>query len=159
MRPFVVHILILTSLIALGVAIFTMEALTPNSGGLIIKFTFTKLYWLAFIGYSIVSTFIVLSIGIFYKIKKEILTKKAVILSHVVPIGLLWIFISLGFHDLIEDAWNNMGTELKYSSEQAEIEQAENKSPPIPPAPSKQILKYDSSGTPVEPDKQTAEGS
>ncbi|MBT8345813.1 MAG: hypothetical protein KJO26_14830 [Deltaproteobacteria bacterium] len=159
MRPFVIHILILTSLIALGIAIFIMEALISSGGGLIQKFAFTKLYWLAFIGYSIFSTFIVLSISIFHKIKKEVLTKKAVILSHVIPIGLLWVFISLGFHDLIEDAWNNRATKLKYSSEKAEIEQAENKRLPIPPAPSKQILKYDSPEKPVEPDKQTAGGS
>ena len=88
MRPFVIHILFLTVLTILGIALLAMEMLSPqNSGGLIKKFTFTKLYWLAFIGYSMVSTFIVLSVGLFHKIRKRTFTQKAAILCHVIPNG------------------------------------------------------------------------
>ena len=157
MRPFVVHLLILTALMALGIALFAMEALTPRSGGLIQKFTITTLYWFAFIGYSLVSTCIVLSVGLFLKIKQEALTQKAVVLSHLIPIGLLWIFISLGFHDLIEDKWDNRAQEPKHSPGRVQGEQTEKKRLPTPPAPSRKILQYDSSAQPVESDKKTSE--
>ncbi|UCD81494.1 MAG: hypothetical protein JSW26_08760 [Desulfobacterales bacterium] len=158
MRPFLIHIFILTSFIILGIALFTMEALSPQSSGwLIKKFTFTKLYWLAFIGYSLASTFIVLSVGLFHKIRKKTFTKKAVILSHVIPLGLLWIFISLGFHDLIQDSWKNRTKKFKHHPQQVQIEQTEKKRPPIPAAPLKKSLNYKASGKPVEPDKQKSE--
>ena len=158
MRPFVIHIIILTSLIILGIALFAMETLSiQNSGWLIKKFTFTKLYWLAFIGYSLVSSFIVLSVGLFHKIRKRSFTKKAVILSHVIPIGLLWIFISVGFHDLIQDAWKNRTKKFKHSPQQVQIEQTEKKRSPIPATPLTKSLKYKASDKPVEPDKQKSE--
>jgi len=158
MRPFVIHIFILTALIILGIALFAMETLsTQTSGWLIKKFTFTKLYWLALIGYSLVSTIIVLSVGFIHKIRKKSFTKKAVILSHVIPIGLLWIFLSLGFHDLIQDAWKNRTKKFKPYPQQVQIEQTEKKRSPIPAAPLKKNLKYKASGKPVEPDKQKSE--
>ena len=139
----------------MGIALFAMETLsTQNSGWLIKKFTFTKLYWLAFIGYSLISTFIVLSVGLFHKIRKRSFTKKAVILSHVIPIGLLWIFINLGFHDLIQDAWKNRTKKLKHDPQQVQIEQTEKKRFPIPATPFPKNLKYKTSDKPVEPDKQ-----
>ena len=142
---------------ALGIALLAMEALIPGSGGLIQKFTVTKLYWLAFIGYSLVSTCIVLSAGLFLKTKKAVLTKKAVILSHLIPVGLLWVFVSLGLHDSIEDAWNDRAEKKKHRLGQVQIEQAEMKKLPTPPAPSRQNLKYQSSARPVEPDTQTSD--
>jgi len=158
MRPFVIHIFILTSLIILGIALFAMETLSPqNSGGLIKRFTFTKLYWLAFIVYSLFSSFIVLSVGLFYRIRKRSFTKKAVILSHVIPIVLLWIFISLGLHDLIQDACKNRTKEFKHTPQQVQIEQTEKKRSPIPATPLRKNLKYKASGKPVEPDKQKSE--
>ena len=158
MRPYVIHILILTSFIILGIALFVMETLTPeSSGGLIRKFTFTKLYWLAFIVYSLVSTFIVLSVGFYHKLKKRSFTPKAVILSHVIPIGLLWIFISLGFHDLIQDAWKNRTKKFKHGPQQVQIEQTEKKRSPIPATPLTKSLKYKAGDKPIEPDKQKSE--
>lgn len=158
MRPFVIHIFILASLIILGIALFAMEMLTTQEGGwLIKKFTFTKLFWLAFIGYSLVSTFIVLSVGLFHKIRKRSFTKKTVILSHVIPIGLLWISISLGFHDLIQDAWKNRTKKFKHRPLPVQIEQGKKERIPIPPAPMTKILKYKAPGKPVEPDKQISE--
>ena len=153
MRPYIIHILILTCLIILGSALFAMEAISPQSSGVLIKkFTFTKLYWLALLGYSVVSTFIVLAVGIFYKIRKRSFTKKAVILSHVIPVGLAWIFISFGFHDLIQDAWKNRRKDFKHTAKEAPHEQAEKKRHPIPATPLPRNLNYKSPGKPVEPD-------
>ena len=155
MRPFVIHIIILSFLIILGIALFAMETVSiQNPGGLIKRFAFTKLYWLAFIVYSLISTFIVLSVCLFYKIKRLSLTKKAVILSHAIPIGLLWIFISLGFHDLIQDAWKNWTKKFKRNPQQVQIEQTKKERPPILSAPLEKNLIYKDSGKPVEPEKQ-----
>jgi hypothetical protein len=155
MRPFIMHLIILTGLIILGISLFTMEALsTQTSGWLIKKYTFTKLYWLGLIGYSLISTFIVLSVGFFYKIKKRSFTKKAVILSHVIPVGLAWIFISLGFHDLIQDAWKNTTNKFKHIPKQDQYEQTEKRRLPIPATPLLKNLPYKAPDKPVEPDKQ-----
>jgi hypothetical protein len=135
-----------------------METLTTQSGGwLIKKFTFTKLYWLAFIGYSLGSTFIVLFVGLFHKIIKRSFTKLAVILSHIIPIALLWIFISLGFHDLIQDAWENRTKKMKHNPQQVQIEQTKKKRISTPLTPLTKISKYKGSGKPVESDQQESE--
>ena len=134
MRPFLVHILILTPLIILGIASFGIEAVETSYDRLGLRYAFTIIYWFALIGYSLLSTFIVLLVGLFYKIKKRSFTKKAVILSHVILIGLLCIFVSLGFYDLIEDAWKNRKN-FKHISRQVQIKQTEKKPFPIPTAP------------------------
>lgn len=158
MRPFIMHIIILTGLIILGITLLSMEALSPEtSGSLIKKYTFTKLYWLGLSGYSLISTFIVLCVGVFYKIKKRFFTKKAVVLSHVIPLGLVWIFISLGFHDLLQNAWKNRIKDFKHIPKQVEYEQSEKKRSPIPATPLSKNLKYKTSDKPVEPDKQKSE--
>jgi hypothetical protein len=158
MRPSLIHSLILTCLIILGIALFAIEALsTQSSAWLIKKFTFTKLYWLAFIVYSLVSTFTVSSVALFYKIKKRSFTKKAVILSHIIPVGLLWIFISLGFHDFIQDACKSRTQKLRHNPQQVQIDETEKKRPPIPATPFSKSLKYKAPGGSVEPDKQKSE--
>jgi len=153
MRPFVVHIFILTTLIILGIASFAIEAVETSYDRLGLRYAFTIFYWFAFIGYSLFSTFIILSVCLFYKIKKKSFTKKAVILSHVILIGLLCIFVSSGFYDLIEDAWKNRN--FFDISQKVQIEQTERKPFPIPTAPVTEKFKYKTpSGKPVEPDKQ-----
>jgi len=135
-----------------------MEALsTQPSGWLIKKYTFTKLYWFGFAGYSLISTFIVLSVDFFNKIKKRHFTKKAVILSHVTLVGLVWIFISLGLHDSIQDAWKKKKIEFRHIPEQVQYEKIEKKRPPIPATPLPNHLKYKTSNQPIEPDEQKSE--
>ena len=155
MLPFIMHIIILTGLITLGIALLIMEALSTQTGGwLIKKFTFTKLYWLGFIVYSLISTFIVLSVGLFYKIKKRSFTKKAVILSHVIPVGLVWIFISFGLHDMIQDVWKNKTKEFKPIQKQIQYKQTNKERFPIPATPLPKKLEYKTSDKPVESDMQ-----
>ena len=158
MRPFFAHIGILSVLIMLGVALLAMEALSPQAiGGLIKKFTFSKLYWMGFILYSLISTVIVLGVGFFHKIKKKAFTAKAVILSHVIPIGLVWIFISFGFHDMIQDAWQNKTKPFRPIQKPIQDEQKERQRLPIPPTPLPKHLKYKTSDIPVEPDTQKSQ--
>ena len=158
MRPSVIHVFILAFFMILGIVLFAMETFSPhNSGGLIKKFTFTKLYFVSFIVYSAVSTCIVLSVFLFHRIRKKSFTKKAVILSHVIPIGLLWICVSLGFHDLIQNAWKNRRQKFRHHPQQVQIERTEKKRPPIPAAPLKKHLKYKPSENAVEADKQKSE--
>ena len=152
MRPFVVHILILTPLIILGIASFAIEAL-DTSHKAHLRYIFTICYWLALIGYSLVSTFIVLSVSLFYKIKKRSFTKIAVILSHVILIGVLYIFVSSGLYSLTANAWKNRN--FFDISQKVQIEQTERKPFPIPTAPVTEKFKYKTpGGMPVEPDKQ-----
>ena len=152
------HISILSCLIILGVVLLSMEALsTQTSGWLIKKYTFTKLYWFGFIGYSLISTVIVLSVGRFNKIKKRSFTIKAVILSHVILVGLAWIFIGLGLHDLIQDAWKKKNKELEHIPKQVQYEKIEKQRPPIAATPLSKHLKYKTSNKPIEPDKQKSE--
>ncbi len=104
MRPFTFHILILVVLLVLGAVLFTGEALSPESSwGLIRRYTFTRLYFLALIGYAFISTFIVLCVRGFYGLRSKVFTRTAVILSHVIPVGLVWIAVELGIHDYIQN--------------------------------------------------------
>jgi len=158
MRPFVMHILVLAFFIVLGIALFAMETLSPhNSGGLIKKFAFTKLYFLVFSVYSLVSTCIVLFVGFFHRIRKKSFTKTAVIMSHVIPIGLVLVFVRLGLHDLIQDAWKDWITKSRHNPQQVQIEKSKKKRHPIPAAPVRKHLKYKPSERPVELDKQKSE--
>ena len=158
MRPFVIHILILTVLIVAGIALFALESLsTQEGGGLIQKYTFTKLYGLAFIGYSLTSTLAMSVMGLFYKMSKRAFTKKAVVMSHFILVGLLWVFIRLGFHDLIQDAWENRTKTPGLNPQQVQIDETEKKRSPIPATPMRKRVKYKAPGGPVEPDEQKSD--
>jgi hypothetical protein len=150
MRAFRLHIYILAALTLPGIALFAAEALSPReSGWLIQQYAFTRLYGLAFFGYALGSTCIVLSVGLFYKIRKAPLTRTSVILSHGIPVALVWISISLGLHDRIQEVWEK--SDLR---QPAGMEQAERKRPPIPAAPIQKSPIYESSGNAAEPEKQ-----
>jgi len=71
--------------------------------------------------------------------------------------GLLWIFISLGLHDMIQDAWNTKTGKFKSNPQQVRIDQTERKRMPIPAAPVPDTLQYKASGRPVAADKQKRE--
>lgn len=156
MRPFSLHLCILTVLLIPGVALFIMEALSSSAGGVIFsKYDATKLYWLGLIGYSVISTVIVLSLNLICSIKKRRFTPKAAILSHVLPVVFVWVFIQLGLHDLIQDTWQEKVKEKKSISEQVH-KKTERQRPPIPRAPLSKQLIYKESGKPIEQEEQTA---
>jgi hypothetical protein len=158
MRPLTIHICIILFLAILGGLFFTLETLsTPEGGWLIKKYTFTKLYWLAFFTYSLVSTIIVLVVGLFFSVKKISFSKKAVILSHLIPAGLLWVVINFGVHDMIQNIWKNVNQHFQPKPEAIKIEATELKRPPTPPSPPLKSLPYTPSGGPIEPDKQPKE--
>jgi hypothetical protein len=107
MKPYPLHVLILALLIIPGIALFFLEYFSDYKGGWIFsKYTLTKLYWLAYIVYAIGSTFIVTFIHLFLIVIKRRFTKLAVFLSHVIPIAVVWMSISFGIHDFIQDNWN-----------------------------------------------------
>jgi hypothetical protein len=156
MGPFLLHLCILAVLMIPGVAMFIMEALSPAAGGVIFsKYDATKLYWLGLVGYSVVSTFIVLSLNLICRIKKTPFTKKATILSHILPVVFVWVFIQLGLHDLIQDTWQEKVKEKKNISKQVH-KKTERQRPPIPRAPFSKKLIYKESGKPIEQEEQTA---
>jgi hypothetical protein len=128
MRAFKLHTCILAALAVPGIALFAVEALsTPEGGRLTRQYAFTRLYGLAFLAYLLFSTCVVLSVGLLHKIRKRPLTRKSVILSHAIPLGLAWISITLGLHDRIQELWKNSAVR-----QPARVEQTEGKKPPIP---------------------------
>ena len=68
MRPYTLHLCILAVFMIPGVALFIMETFSPETGGLLFrKYDATKLYWLGLIGYSVITTFIVLSLNLIFR--------------------------------------------------------------------------------------------
>jgi len=87
-RPIVIHVINLAGLCILGFTLLAMEALSPHSsGGLIKQYTFTKLYWLGLCIYTLITTTIVLFVGVYKKIKNNTLAGSSVVLSHVIRSG------------------------------------------------------------------------
>ena len=153
-----IHAIILAGLGLIGFTLLTMEALSPHSpGGLIREYTFTKLYWLGLGGYALISTLLVLLVGFYQKSRKRSLTGKAVMLAHVIQVGLAWAFISLGLHDLIQDAWSSKNKGLGATLDQAQHEGAAMKRPPIPVTPLSKSHQYKAADTVSEPEKQQNE--
>lgn len=104
------HMLVLASLLALGVAVSVIEAMSMQPGGWVIgRSTLSTLYWLAYLGYAVCSSLVVLVVGLVHRAAKRPLTTRAVVLSHAVPVGLAWAFVGLGLHDAVQDAWKSPG--------------------------------------------------
>jgi hypothetical protein len=78
-------------------------------------------------------------------------------LSHWIPIGLVCVFISLGLHDLVQDAWKNWTAKSRPDPQQVEVEKGKKRMRPIPAPPVNKRLIYKSSDKPVEPDRQPSE--
>jgi len=156
MRPYPLHLCILAGLMIPGVALFIMETLSSEGGGVIFrKYDATKLYWFGLIGYSVISTFIVLSLNLIYGVRKKQFTKKATILSHILPVVFVWVFVQLGLHDLIQDIWQDKAKEKKSISKQVH-KKIDRQRPPIPRAPLSKQLIYKESEKPIEQENQTA---
>ncbi len=155
MRPFTIHIYILIVLSLLGVVLFAGEAFSPEStGGLIKKYTFTKLYWLAWVGYAVASTVIVLCVRGVYVLRRRVFTRTAVILSHVIPVGLLWIAIDLGIHDYIQDKINEGAQGARGNPSQfRNVPSAREKLPTAPLSEGK-IHEYRDAGNTVQTEEQ-----
>jgi hypothetical protein len=155
MRPAIIHVIILAGFCIIGFALLTMEALTPQlPGGLIKQYTFTKLYWLALGFYSLITTTVVLSVGIYYRIKDKPLTGKSVVLSHVIPVALVWLSIHFGLHDRMQDAWKNKTHGIESIHKQPQAGPEEHGSRPIPSAPLHDIDEYQAPDTIIEPAEQ-----
>lgn len=155
MKPFKTHILILTFLIMLGIVLLIVESLSEYDGGwLFDEYILTKLYFLVLVGYSLFSTLIVSLVWFFYKRKKKVLTRSAVILSHVIPVGMVWLFFSLGLHDLIQDTFKEKD---HYKPPKAQAEKTERKMPPPSPKFEREKRKISEGGQAIEPEKQESE--
>lgn len=155
MRPYTLHLCILSVFMIPGVAVFIMETFTPETGGLLFrKYDATKLYWLGLIGYSVITTFIVLSLNLIFRIKKKPFTKKAASLSHILPVFFVSMFIQLGLHDLIQDTWQERVKGKKSIPKQIH-KKVDRQRPPILRAPLSKQLIYKESGKPIEQKNQT----
>lgn len=154
MRPWFVHLIILVALAILGIAIYLMETLTPaSSGGLFLRYDATKLYWLGFMGYSSISTFIVLSVFVTLKFSKSRFNAKTVILSHILPIGVVWISLQLGIHDFIQNAWQKKRA-VPGKKAQQRFQEYSKKRLKIPPSAPLKTFDYKESNGQVELHKQ-----
>lgn len=150
-----VHATILGLLMLPGIAVYGMEVLTPHSsGGLFRQFAFTKLYWLAFAVYALATTLIVTLIGFVQALRQKPLRGRAVILGHVIPVTLVWLSISLGLHDALQDAWKRHGAGATPATQQRR--DTDIRAIPAPPDPSARMRQYRAPGPVVEPREQTA---
>ena len=112
-----------------------MEFFSDQSGGWFFsKYTLTRLYWLVYMAYLVFSTSIAGCVHLVYRIKKRRFTRLAVMLSHVIPVALVWISLSFGIYDFIQDNSNR-----RTSSEGDNLSENTSKnpkqSPPIPQTP------------------------
>jgi hypothetical protein len=156
MRPYILHLCILAALIISGVALLIMEMMSSQSGGLLFrKYDATKLYWLGLIGYSIVSTLIVLSMHLLYRIQKRRFNKNAILFGHILPVAAVWVFIQLGLHDLIQDTWHDHVIKTQRSAKQV-YQKPGRPRVPAPRVPLSKQLVYQQSGNAIEPKNQTA---
>ena len=156
MRPYILHLCILAALMIPGVGLFIMEMVSSQSGGLLFrKYDATKLYWLSLIGYSVVTTLIVLSMHLFFRIQKRRFSKNAIIFGHILPVAAVWVFIQLGLHDQIQDTWRDHVIKKQRKSKQV-YQKPGRPRVPVPRAPLSKQLIYQQSGNAIEPKNQTA---
>ena len=158
MRPFFIHLCILAFLMVIGIALFVTEAFFFEANGMLFsQYVATRLYWLAFGVYAIVSTTIVTSVYIFHKITKKVFTKKAVILSHVLPIGFVWVLIEFNVHDIIQNTWESRADKRSFIRKQP-VEDAVRQKPQVPRSPLRKRSLYQApNDNLIEPQKQTAD--
>jgi len=138
-----------------GVALFILETLlSQTGGGLFRRYDATKIYWLGLIGYSVISTLIVLVLSFIYRIKNKHFSKTVAILCHILPIVFVSVFIQLGLHDLIQNIWQEQVKEKKSISKQIHIKTHRQRLR-VPSAPLSKNLYYEGSERPIEQERQT----
>lgn len=64
---------------------------------------FLKVFWIVYGLYVLFSTLIVCAMHLVMRLQKRKLKGGVIILAHVVPVGVLWVGVQLGIHDIIED--------------------------------------------------------
>jgi hypothetical protein len=139
-----------------GVGLLIMEILSSQSGGMLFrKFDATKLYFLGFTGYAIVSTLIFLTLHLVFHILKRHLTAKAALFGHILPVAFGWVFLQLGLHDLFQDIWrdhlrktNRMSNQVQMKIDRPRIR--------VPRPPLSKNLQYKGASNAIEPETQTA---
>lgn len=135
-RSLLVHWLILAALAGLGVALTGVDALTGEGGWLLARFTVSRLYWLAFGAYALVSTLDVLAVAAFQAMRRRALTPVAVVLAHVVPVLLIGILLNLGVHDWVQDALR----ERPAATSGGDAGGSGTRVPQVAPAPSDRVM-------------------
>ncbi len=134
MHPFVIHILILLPFAVFGLMGFIGAYMAPEThGGLFGRYDFIIVYWVIYGGYVLGSTIIVGLVAFVQYLRSVPFTRLSVVLSHVIPIGLIWLFLSLGVHDWIEGMWKK--NDHTFEQQRSGREPAESKRAPIPATP------------------------
>ncbi len=103
MRAYLLHSAILAVLAVPGGILLVQSYGTGHSGGLFSADSFIKVYWLVYGLYVLFSTLIIFAMHLIMRLQKKKLKNGLVVLAHVVPVGVLWIGVQLGIHDLIDD--------------------------------------------------------
>ncbi len=95
-----VHTSIMGLLILVGFGLGLMEWTTNDApGGLFTKSAFTRLDGLALAVYAVCSTAVVLLAAGIAALRKRTLRPSAVVLCHIIPVGLVLTMLHLGVHD------------------------------------------------------------
>ena len=109
MRPSSLHLGILAALMIPGIALYLAEAMSAGGSGLFVRFAATKVYWLSFAVYAAGSTTVVAVVYLLSRSRGAALSSSGVLLSHLLLVGCVWLVVSLGLHDRIQDAWRSLG--------------------------------------------------
>jgi hypothetical protein len=103
MRALQAQFFILMLLCLFGITIWIVDFGIDISGDWFGRFGVIKLIWAAIGIYAFVSSICVFSVWLICKLKKWPYTTKGVWLTHGIGIGLVYLGISLGIHDRIDD--------------------------------------------------------
>jgi len=125
-------------LAVIGIWLYWFETLHPGPNGpLFRQYDATRLYWIGWISYAVASTIIVSVTAATYRLRRRKVTGTTIILSHLIPVALLWVIIQLGIHDLVETAWNN--TFNKTSRSVPTVNLTIKKNHPVIPSPTHKL--------------------
>ena len=136
-----VHTSIMGLLILVGFGLGLMEWTTNDApGGLFTKYAFTRLYWLALAVYAVCSSAVVLlAVGIAV-LRKRTLRPSAVVLCHIIPVGLVLTMLHLGVHDALQNLGQDPSRSPEISGQRTPGTQF--RPPPVTPRLPAKALRY-----------------
>ncbi len=115
MKPYPLHFIILVVLALPGGILYlqTYSAGYANAG-LFSADAFTKVYWAIYGLYVLISTLIVVAVHLIMRVRKHTLKGWMIFIVHILPVGLLWLGIQVGIHDIIDNRLRAVGSLEQY---------------------------------------------
>lgn len=132
-----------------------MEWATDDApGGLIAKYTFTRLYGLALAVYAVCSSAVVMLAAGIAALRKRALRPGAVVLCHVIPVGLVLVMLYFGVHDVLQNMLAQPA-QLPAKSGYRPLDDRVRRMPVAPRRPAKAPLYREATSGPMTPRHQT----